>query len=129
MRILLKGAELHTPTQRADSVGALEHILGLPPVILIRQKGERIQAPQKSSTQMAIYLSFWKRLKGKNQTLRTSENFSEESNLPQRFEDIQKYFKSSKSDIFYLLRNLLKYLLRTFFFREKFSQKFLPFAF
>ena len=32
--------------------------------------------------------------------------------------------KSSKSDIFYLLRNLLKYLLRTFFSSAKFSEVF-----
>ena len=44
------------------------------------------------------------------------------------FEDIQTYSKSSESDIFYLLRSLLKYLLRTFFLPQSF-QKFLPFAF
>ena len=32
--------------------------------------------------------------------------------------------KTSKSDIFYLLRNLLKYLLRTFFSSAKFSEVF-----
>ena len=37
--------------------------------------------------------------------------------------------KTSKSDIFYLLRSPLKYLLQTFFFLPRSFQKFLPFAF
>ena len=72
---------------------------------------------------------FWKRLKGKNPE---GKNFRK---LPRRKQSSAKIskisrntIKSRKSDLFYLLRNLLKYLLRTFFLPRSF-QKFLPFAF
>ena len=71
----------------------------------------------------------WKRLKGRNPE---GKNFRKLLRRKQSSAKISKIsrntIKSSKSDIFYLLRNLLKYLLRTFFLPRSF-QKFLPFAF
>ena len=96
----------------------------------------RLQRPVSSK----CLSQFWKRLKGENpegkyfwvktQRVNTSENFSEESNLPRRFRRYpENSIKSSKRYIFYLLRNLLKYLLRTFFSSAKFSEVFYPLRF
>ena len=67
----------------------------------------------------------WKRLKGKNPG---GKNFRKLLRRKQSSAKISKVsrntLKSSKSDIFYLLRNLLKYLLRTFFSSAKFSEVF-----
>ena len=67
----------------------------------------------------------WKRLKGKNPE---GKNFRKLLRRKQSSAKISKIsrntIKSSKSDIFYLLRNLLKYLLRTFFSSTKFSEVF-----
>ena len=67
----------------------------------------------------------WKRLKGKNPE---GKNFRKLLRRKQSSAKISKIsrnaLKSSKSDIFYLLRNLLKYLLRTFFSSAKFSEVF-----
>ena len=67
----------------------------------------------------------WKRLKGKNAK---GKNFRKLLRRKQSSAKISKIsgntLKSSKSDIFYLLRNLLKYLLRTFFSSAKFSEVF-----
>ena len=69
-------------------------------------------------------------LRVKTERVKTSENHSEEAIFREDFEDIQKYSKiQCKSDIFYLLRNLLKYLLRTFFSSAKFSEVFTPLRF
>ena len=66
---------------------------------------------------------FWKRLKGKNPE---GKNFRKLLRRKQSSAKISKISrntrKSSKSDIFYLLRNLLKYLPRTFFSSAKFSE-------
>ena len=71
-------------------------------------------------------LLIWKRLKGKNTE---GKNFRRLLRRKQSSAKILKIArnilsKSSKSDIFYLLRNLLKYLLRTFFSSAKFSEVF-----
>ena len=67
----------------------------------------------------------WKRLKGKNPE---GKNFRKLLRRKQSSAKISKIsrntIKSSKSDIFYLLRNLLKYLPRTFFSSTKFSEVF-----
>ena len=67
----------------------------------------------------------WKRLKGKNAE---GKNFRKLLRRKQSSAKISKIsrntLKSSKSDIFYLLRNLLKYLLRTFFSSARFSEVF-----
>ena len=67
----------------------------------------------------------WKRLKGKNpegknfrKLLRRKLSSAEISRIS------RNTIKSSQSDIFYLQRNLLKYLLRTFFSSAKFSEVF-----
>ena len=74
------------------------------------------------------YPTYWKRLKGKDPE---GKNFRKPLRRKQSSAKISKIsrnaLKSSKSDIFYLLKNLLKYLLRTFFLPRSF-QKFLPFA-
>ena len=71
----------------------------------------------------------WKRLKGKNPE---GKNFRKLLRRKPYSAKISKIFrnttKSSKNDIFYLLRNLLKYLPRRCFLPRSF-QKFLPFAF
>ena len=68
---------------------------------------------------------FKKRLKGKNPE---GKNFRKLLRRKQSSAKISKIsrntIKSSKSDIFYLPRNLLKYLLRTFFSSAKFSEVF-----
>ena len=67
----------------------------------------------------------WKRLKGKNPE---GKNFRKLLRRKQSSAKISKIsrntLKSSKGDFFYLLRNLLKYLLRTFFSSAKFSEDF-----
>ena len=69
--------------------------------------------------------AFWKRLKGKNPE---GKNFRKLLRRKQSSAKISKIsrntLKSSKIDIFYLLRNLLKYLLRTIFSSAKFSEVF-----
>ena len=76
-----------------------------------------------------FFRATWKRLKGKHPE---GKNFRKLLRRKQSSAKISKIsrntLKPSKSDIFYLLRNLLKYLLRTFFLPQSF-QKFLPFAF
>ena len=71
----------------------------------------------------------WKRLKGNNpegknfrKLLRRKRSSAKSSRIS------RNTLKSNKNDIFYLLWNPLKYLLRTFFLPRSF-QKFLPFAF
>ena len=68
---------------------------------------------------------YWKWLKGKNPE---GKNFRKLLRRKQSSAKISKIsrntFKTSKSDIFYLLRNLLKYLLRFFFSSAKFSEVF-----
>ena len=66
----------------------------------------------------------WKRLKGKNfrELLRRKPSSEKISKIS------RNSLRSNKNNIAYLLRNLMKCLLRTFFFRKVF-QKFLPFAF
>ena len=72
----------------------------------------------------------WKRLKGRNTE---SKNFRKLLRRKQSSAKISKISRntinSSKSDIFYLLRNLLKYLLRTFSSSAKFSEVFCPLRF
>ena len=67
----------------------------------------------------------WKRLKGKNPE---GKNFRRLLRRKQSSAKISKIsrttLKSGKRDIFYLLRNLLKYLPRTFFSSAKFSEVF-----
>ena len=66
----------------------------------------------------------WKRLKGKNPE---GKNFRELLRRKQSSAKISKIsrntLKSSEGDLFYLLRNLLKYLLRTFFLPRSFWEK------
>ena len=72
-----------------------------------------------------LALENWKRLKGKNPE---GKNFRKLLRRKQSSAKISKIsrntIKSSKNDIFDLLRNLLKYLLRTFFSSAKFSEVF-----
>ena len=74
---------------------------------------------------MAYAPKIWKRLKGKNPE---GKNFQKLLRRKQSSAKISKIsrntIKSRKSDIFYLLNNLLKYLLRTFFSSAKFSEVF-----
>ena len=78
---------------------------------------------------MFIMAFIWKRLKGKNPEGKNFRKLLRRKQSSAKISKISRYaIKSSKSDIFYLLRNLLKYLLRTFFLPRSF-QKFLPFAF
>ena len=76
------------------------------------------------SCESFIYVC-WKGLQGKNPE---GKNFRKLLRRKQSSAKISKIsrntLKSSKSDIFYLLRNLLKYLLRTFFSSAKFSEVF-----
>ena len=68
----------------------------------------------------------WKRLKGKNPE---GKDFQKLFRRKQSSAKISRNcLKSSKSDILHLLRNLLRYLQRTFFVPRNF-QMFLPFAF
>ena len=80
---------------------------------------------QIKHTQTRSLTPGWKRLKGKNPE---GKNFRKLLRRKQSSAKISKIsgntLKSSKSDIFYLLRNLLKYLLRTFFSSAKFSEVF-----
>ena len=72
---------------------------------------------------------FWKRLQGKNPEGKSFRKLLRRKQSSAKISKISRNtIKSSKSDIFYLLRNLLKYLLRTFFLPRSF-QKFLPFTF
>ena len=69
------------------------------------------------------FVRFWKRLEGKNPE---GKNFRKLLRRKQSSAKISKIsrntlnLKSSKRDILYLLRNLLKYLSRPFFFRRAF---------
>ena len=89
-----------------------------------RQKHHSV-APFLGLPFLAFLFPFWKRLKGKKPE---GKNFRELLRRKQSSAKISKIsrntIKSSKSDIFYLLRNLLKYLLRTFFSSAKFSEVF-----
>ena len=86
-----------------------------------REKKNVYQSPPFSKKAM----QYWKRLKGKNPE---GKNFRKLLRRKQSSAKISKIsrntVKSSQSDIFYLLRNLLKYLLRTFFSSAKFSEVF-----
>ena len=76
--------------------------------------------PEVTGAEKAIT---WKRRKGKNPE---GKNFRQLLRRKQSSAKISKIsrntLESSKSDIFYLLRNLLKYLLRTFFSSAMFSE-------
>ena len=63
-------------------------------------------------------------LRVKSQRVKLPKTSQKKAIFREDFEDIQKSIKSCKSDIFYLLRNLLKYLLRKFFSSTKFSEVF-----
>ena len=66
-----------------------------------------------------------KRLKGKNPEGKNFRTLLRRKQSSAKISKISRYtLKSSKSDIFYLLRNLLKYLLRTFLSSAKFSDVF-----
>ena len=76
-----------------------------------------------------LFTENWKQLKGKNSE---GKNFRKLLGRKQSSAKISKISrnprKSSENAIFYLLTNLLKYLLRTLFLPRS-SQKCLPFAF
>ena len=83
-------------------------------------------APFSSDCQTLLQVTDnWKRLKGQNPE---GKNFRKLLRRKQSSAKISKIsrntIKSSKSDIFYLPRNLLNYLLRTFFSSAKFSEVF-----
>ena len=84
----------------------------------------RPQRPRDTKFRPLVVMN-WKRLKGKNPE---GKNFQKLLRTKQSSAKISKIsrntLKTSKSDIFYLLRNLLKYLLRTFFSSAKFSEVF-----
>ena len=74
----------------------------------------------------------WVRIPGsglriRTQRAKTSENFSGRKQSSAKILKISRStLKSSRSDIFYFLRNLLKYLLRTSFASEVFALCVLP---
>ena len=74
--------------------------------------------------QMPIH---WKQLNGKNPESKNFKNFRKllrRGTLLRRFRRYpENTLKPSKSDIFYLLRNFVTYLPRTFFFRKGFFGK------
>ena len=109
-------------------------------LILLEDNGKRLQCtaemenftptpsaptPCITSRVQSPCIRHWKRLKGKNPE---GKNFRKLLRRKQSSVKISKIsrntIKSSKSDIFYLLRNLLKHLLRTFFSSAKFSEVF-----
>ena len=72
----------------------------------------------------------WKRLKGKNREGKNSRKPLRRKQSSTKISRISRNtLKSSKSDIVYLLRNLLKYLLRTFFFFREVFRSFCPLRF
>ena len=87
--------------------------------------GLRRVCPSNSEQSRLHDILIWKGLQGKNPE---GKNFRKLLRRKQSSAKIWKIsrntLKSSKSDIFYLLRNLLKYLLRTFFSSAKFSEVF-----
>ena len=106
-----------------------------PPLSTIRNRryGNSVSTPEATLAEPSRILSkreadtefHWKRLKGKNPE---GKNFRKLLRRKQSSAKISKISRntinSSKSEIFYLLRNLLKYLLRTFFSSAKFSEVF-----
>ena len=71
----------------------------------------------------------WKRLKGKNPEGKTFQRLLRRKQSSTKISKMSRnYLRSSQSDIFHLLRNLLEYLLQTFFLPRSF-QMYLTFAF
>ena len=85
--------------------------------------------PRIGKVPKKVLRKVWKRLKGKYPEAKNFRKLLKRKQSSAKISKISRNtFKSRKSDIFYLLGNLLKYLLRTFYLPRNF-QKFLSSGF